>query len=104
MKNARGAPQDFSNPQLVILFVCHVEQEELQWLLELRMRLNAVSHQWRIQDFPEVWGVNYPGGRQHTILPTFAESCGKLKEFGRRGGGGPSFPLDPQTVMLFQHQ
>ena len=38
------------------------------------------------------------GGREHTILPNSPKNCMKLKEFGRRGGGGvrPSRPpLDP---------
>ena len=35
--------------------------------------------------FPRGAGVNFPGGRQHTILPNFPKNCMKLKEFGPRG-------------------
>ena len=46
--------------------------------------------------FPQGGGGREPskGGREHTILPNSPKNCMKLKEFGRRGGGGvrPSRP------------
>ena len=42
--------------------------------------------------FPRGWGANFPGGRQHTILPNVPKNCMKLKEFRPRGGTHPSRP------------
>ena len=42
------------------------------------------THQWRIQDFPEV-------GHQPIIWPKFAENSMKMKKIGPRGGACPKF-------------
>ena len=49
--------------------------------------------------FPRGGGANFPGGRQHTILPNFPKNCMKLKEFGPPGGPRiPRAPLRSATV------
>ena len=49
--------------------------------------------------FPRGGGVNFPGGRQHMILPNVPKNCMKLKKFGPGGGGCvPCGPLRSATV------
>ena len=45
--------------------------------------------------FPQRWGRQLPGGRQHTILPTFPKNCMKLKEFGLGGRRPKFYYVDP---------
>ena len=65
------------------------------------IRINSISEQWRIQDFPQ---GGAPTLKIAIIFQIFAENCMKMKEFGPGGGGGASLapPLGSANGELSQ--